>query len=157
MRNLFLILFFFPTVIFGQHTINDSILHDNVYRGYKIYIPAIYDAAQSTPLVLNFHGLTGTSTIAMWHADFRPIADTANFIIVHPQGLLDNSGVTHWNVGQVGTVIYDIDFVSKLLPVATTFAVPFTFSFPKAPPIVELLYGTLNVFVEFVTDERLLG
>ena len=115
MRNLFLILFFFPTIIFGQHTINDSILHDNVYRGYKIYIPAIYNAAQSTPLILNFHGLTGTSTIAMWHADFRPIADTANFIIVHPQGLLDNSGVTHWNVGQIGAVINDIDFVSKLL------------------------------------------
>ena len=50
-----------------------------------------------------------------------------------------------------------LDLVSKLLPVATTFAVPFTFSFPTAPPIVELLYGTLNVFVDLVTDERLLG
>jgi polyhydroxybutyrate depolymerase len=39
----------------------------------------------------------------MWHADFRSIADTANFIIVHPQGLLNSSGETHWNVGQIGT------------------------------------------------------
>ena len=50
-----------------------------------------------------------------------------------------------------------LDFVSRLFPVATTFAVPFTFNLPGAPPIVDLLYGTLNVFVDLVTDERLLG
>ena len=65
--------------------------------------------------MFNFHGLTGNSSIAMWHADFRSIADTANFIIVHPQGLLNSSGETHWNVGQIGTSINDIDFISTLL------------------------------------------
>ena len=29
----------------------------------------------------------------MWAGDFRDIADTANFIIVHPEGLLDNTGL----------------------------------------------------------------
>ena len=44
----------------------------------------------------------------MRYGDFRNIADTANLIIVHPQGLLDNTGVTHWNVGQssVDDIIY---------------------------------------------------
>ena len=51
----------------------------------------------------------------MWHADFRSIADTANFIIVHPQGLLNSSGETHWNIGQSGTSSNDIDFISKLI------------------------------------------
>ena len=41
--------------------------------------------------------------------------DTLNFIIVHPQGLLNNSGETHWNVGQLGTSINDVDFISKLI------------------------------------------
>ena len=49
----------------------------------------------------------------MWHADFRSIADTANFIIVHPQGLLNNQGVTHWNIGQIGSSVDDINFISK--------------------------------------------
>ena len=115
MRRLFLVLLYFPYFGFGQQTINDSIIHDNLYRSYITYIPAIYNTSDPTPLVFNFHGLTGNSSIAMWHADFRSIADTANFIIVHPQGLLNSSGETHWNVGQIGTSINDIDFISTLL------------------------------------------
>ena len=47
---------------------------------------------------MNFHGGGGTATGQMYLADMRPIADTANFILVYPQGLqLDNGGSTHWN------------------------------------------------------------
>ena len=115
MKKILLLLFFFPFICLGQQTINDSIIHDNLYRSYTLYIPAIYNTSTPTPLVFNFHGLTGGSLVAMWHADFRSIADTANFIIVHPQGLLNNSGETHWNVGQLGTTSNDVDFISKLL------------------------------------------
>jgi len=115
MKKTLFLLIFFPLIGFGQQTINDSIIHDNLYRSYTTYIPAIYNTSQPTPLLFNFHGLTGSSSIAMWHADFRSIADTANFIIVHPQGLLNSSGETHWNVGQIGTSINDIDFISTLL------------------------------------------
>ena len=34
-----------------------------IYIEATIYIPAIYNASQPTPLVFNFHGLTGNSTI----------------------------------------------------------------------------------------------
>ena len=115
MRKLLLIFIYLPVFGFGQQTINDSIIHDNLYRSYTTYIPALYNATQHTPLVFNFHGLTGTSAIAMWNADFRSIADTANFIIVHPQGLLNSLGETHWNVGQIGTSNNDIEFISTLL------------------------------------------
>ena len=54
--------------------------------------------SQATPLVFNFHR-TSSAQAQMWYGDFRNIADTANFILVHPQGLLDNTGVTHWNIG----------------------------------------------------------
>ena len=80
-------------IVFGQQTINDSIIHDNLYRSYITYIPAIYNTSQPTPLVFNFHGLTGSSLVAMWHADFRSIADTANFILVYPQGTFGST----WN------------------------------------------------------------
>ena len=114
-KNLILLFSVIYHFTFGQQIINDSIIHDNLYRKYTTYIPAIYNASQPTPLVFNFHGLTGTSAIAMWHADFRSIADTANFIIIHPQGLLNSSGETHWNVGQLGTSVNDIHFISVLL------------------------------------------
>ena len=110
-----ILLLFLPIFTLSQQTINGSIMHNNVQRDYILYAPAMYNVGNSTPLVFNFHGLTGTSTIAMWHADFRSISDTANFIIVHPQGLLNSSGETHWNIGQIGTSINDIDFVSALL------------------------------------------
>ena len=115
MNKIILIVFFAPYFLFCQQTINDSIYHNNLYRSYKTYVPAIYSSSDPTPLIFNFHGKTGTSTFAMWHADFRSIADTANFIIVHPQGLLNSSGETHWNIGQPASSVDDVDFISKLL------------------------------------------
>ena len=52
---------FFPSICFGQQTINDSIIHDNLYRSYTIYLPEIYNTSTPTPIVFNFHGLTGNS------------------------------------------------------------------------------------------------
>jgi polyhydroxybutyrate depolymerase len=51
----------------------------------------------------------------MWYGDFRTIADTANFIIVHPMGTTDNTGVTHWNVGWGGSTVDDIGFTEALI------------------------------------------
>ena len=56
--------------VFWQQTVKDSIIHDNVYRSYRAYIPAIYNSSKATPLLFNFHGLTGSST-SMWQADFQ--------------------------------------------------------------------------------------
>ena len=108
MKKIILIVFFAPYFLFCQQTISDSIYHNNLYRSYKTYVPAIYSSSDPTPLIFNFHGKTGTSTFAMWHADFRSIADTANFIIVHPQGLLNSSGETHWNIGQPASSVDDL-------------------------------------------------
>jgi polyhydroxybutyrate depolymerase len=112
MNKLLLILILFPCFIFGQQTINDSILINGIYRNYITYVPSIYQPSQPTPLIFNLHGRTSTAWQQMWYGDFRDIADTANFIIVHPQGLLDNTGVTHWNLGQSN--IDDIGFLNSL-------------------------------------------
>jgi polyhydroxybutyrate depolymerase len=106
------LLFFVPLLAFSQQTINDSIISNGVYRHFITYIPAINQPSESVPLLFNLHGRTATSNGAMWNADFRDIADTANFIIVHPQGLIDSSGVTHWNYGQSN--VDDISFFNDL-------------------------------------------
>ena len=111
MSKLLLILILFPCFIFGQQTINDSIQINGTYRNFITYVPSIYQPTQPTPLIFNLHGRTSTAWEQMWYGDFRNIADTANFIIVHPQGLLDNNGVTHWNLGQSN--IDDIGFLNS--------------------------------------------
>ncbi len=112
MRKIVIILFCIPFFATSQQIINDSIDLNGTYRHFITYIPAVYNQSTPTPLVFNFHGKTGTSFSTMYHADFRDIADTANFIIVHPQGLLDSTGVTHWNYGQSN--IDDIGFINEL-------------------------------------------
>jgi len=107
-----IILLIIPLFSFSQQTITDSLIHNNIYRSYILYVPASYNPNNAVPLVFNLHGRTGTAFGAMWARDFRDIADTANFIIVHPQGLLDNTGVTHWNYGQ--TTVDDVGFLNLL-------------------------------------------
>jgi polyhydroxybutyrate depolymerase len=51
----------------------------------------------------------------MFYGDFRPIADTAGFLLVQPQGTLDQLGSTHWNVGWGGSTVNDIGFTIALI------------------------------------------
>jgi polyhydroxybutyrate depolymerase len=50
----------------------------------------------------------------MFYGDFRTIADTAGFLLVHPLGTLDPTGTTYWNSGWGGTVD-DIGFTGALI------------------------------------------
>ncbi|MBL4624255.1 MAG: hypothetical protein JKY42_03830, partial [Flavobacteriales bacterium] len=101
-------------VLFAQQTIIDTISHDGIERTFTLYVPAIYSPGNSTPLVINFHGYTSNMASQMSYGDFRDIADTAGFIIVHPMGTLDGSGQTYWNSGWGGTVD-DIGFTAALI------------------------------------------
>lgn len=105
-----------PFLLFSQQTLTQSITHDGLQRDYILYVPATYTGDEAVPLVLNFHGYTSNAKEQMGYGDFRPIADTAGFIIVHPQGtLLD--GKTHWNVGgwTLASKIDDVGFTAALI------------------------------------------
>lgn len=117
MKYIFLIIFILllPVLGFGQQTINGSLEHDNLQRDYILYVPASYSADSPMPLLFNFHGYTSNATEQMFYGDFRPIADTANFIIVHPEGTEDNTGTTHFNVGWGASSVDDVGFSEILL------------------------------------------
>ncbi|MEE4260372.1 MAG: prolyl oligopeptidase family serine peptidase, partial [Bacteroidales bacterium] len=102
--------------VFSQQTLNKSIIHDGIQREYILYVPATYNGNSATSIVLNFHGYGSSAAQQMWYGDFRPIADTADFLIVHPQGSLFN-GISHWNVGgwTIGSTVDDIGFVEALI------------------------------------------
>lgn len=101
----------------GQQTLYETIYHDGLTREYIVYIPAVYDGSIAVPLLFNFHGWTMTAEEQMtWVADMRPIADTANFILVYPQGSLFQ-GNTHWNVGgwTSGSTADDVGFTEAMI------------------------------------------
>ena len=100
---------------FSQQTINGTIVHDGIVRSYKLYVPAIYTGNTAVPLVLNFHGYTSNSNEQMIYGNFRNIADTANFLVVHPQGTLDVNNTTHFNVGWGGSSVDDVGFTEALI------------------------------------------
>lgn len=110
----FILFFFLPFASFGQQTINGTLQHDGLTRSYILYVPASYTPGTNVPLVLNFHGYTSNAFEQMFYGDFRTIADTAGFLLVHPLGTLDATGSTYWNSGWGGTVD-DIGFTGALI------------------------------------------
>ena len=115
MKRLLALLLCVPLISLGQQTLNQSIMHDNLQRDYIIHIPASYDNNFPIPLVLCFHGYGGSAS-GISYANFNYISDTANFIVVYPQGTL-LQGTSHWNVGgwTLGSNTDDVGFISSLL------------------------------------------
>jgi polyhydroxybutyrate depolymerase len=115
-QTLTIILLFVGLSTFNaQQTINGSIQHDGLTRTYILYVPANYAGTTNVPLLFNFHGYGSNASQQMTYGNFRPIADTAGFIIVHPQGTLDNTSTTHFNVGWGGSGADDIGFTEALI------------------------------------------
>ena len=117
MKRTFYIITFIHIVAFtyAQQTINGTILHNNLTREYILYVPASYEEGTPAPLVFNFHGYTSNALQQMFYGDFRPIADTAGFVVVHPQGTNDQLGNPHWNVGWGSSTVDDVGFTKALI------------------------------------------
>src|SRR4030095_1043345 len=111
----FFLIFCLPLFLEGQQTINGTITHGGLQREYILYVPSSYEPGTPAPLVLNFHGYTSNALEQMFYGDFRPIADTAGFLVVHPQGTKDMLGNNHWNVGWGTSTVDDLGFTSALI------------------------------------------
>jgi len=111
-------LFIGAQTIKAQTLLNQTLVHDGNNREYAIYIPASYDQSQAVPLLFNFHGGGGNIVDYMASVDMRPIADTANFILVYPQAVPDpgNGGATSW-MHKAPTTFDDVPFVESMIDV----------------------------------------
>ena len=101
----------------AQQVINSSLTHDGITRNYILFIPSSYDPATPAPLVFSFHGYSSNAALNMNYTGFTAIADTAGFILAHPDGTLDASGTPHWNVGgwTVGSTVDDVGFTEAMI------------------------------------------
>lgn len=115
--NRLLLAFF--VLVFGQihaQTIQTgSFVYDGVTRSYSYYIPASYVPGQPVPLVMGLHGTSSSGDDFFQYRDFRPAADTANFIVVNPNGTT-MLGISFWNYGNVfGSTVDDVGFLEALI------------------------------------------
>jgi polyhydroxybutyrate depolymerase len=76
----------------GDHTLLSS--YDGVSRSVLVHVPAKYDSAVATPLVLNMHGFTSNPTQQITFSGMNPVADAEGFVVAYPTGT--NSS---WNAG----------------------------------------------------------
>lgn len=120
MRNKLLLLSLFFCIAsnsFGQVTVNGSFVHDGILRTYSYYVPAIYNSAQEVPLIIDLHGLGSDGATHSVRSNFQSIADTANFIVVHPDGTPDAFlGQRFWNYENIlGSTVDDAGFLVALI------------------------------------------
>ncbi len=114
-KNLLAITILLSTFSFNaQTTVVDSIYSGGMWRSYRLYVPAIYTGATARPLIINLHGYTSNALQQQLYSNFAPIADTANFLMVYPNGTF-SSGQRYWNAGLYSTGVDDIGFLSHLI------------------------------------------
>jgi polyhydroxybutyrate depolymerase len=100
---------------------NHSFAFGGQNRQYRQYVPGIYDGSTPVPLVIALHGL-GDDMTNFSGIGLNYFADTANFIVVTPQALVDQlSGSTAWNSGAsafgftLNGTVNDVGFINALI------------------------------------------
>ncbi|HRI00022.1 MAG TPA: PHB depolymerase family esterase [Saprospiraceae bacterium] len=104
------------TIGLQSQTITGKIVHDGLNRDYRLYIPKNFHSNKSYPLIVNLHGFTSNAQQQEIYGDFRSIADTAGFLIVHPNGTTTSPlNQSFWNVGFFPSTVDDVGFINKLI------------------------------------------
>ena len=98
----------------AQTTVESGFTFEGLNRTYRLYVPSGYNSQQAVPLLLNLHGYGSNNIEQEQYGDFRPIADTAVFLVVHPNGTLDFNNTMHWNTFGTSNV-NDVGFLSALI------------------------------------------
>lgn len=105
-------------IFYCQLTAQQSVEYISVngtQRTYIQYLPINYNSSESLPIVFVLHGLGGSAQ-QMTASGFNTIADTARFIPIYPQGLLNGIGQSSWNNGtMLGSGAEDIDFHLQMI------------------------------------------
>jgi polyhydroxybutyrate depolymerase len=101
----------------GPGDMTRSIVYAGVERTYLLHIPASYDAARATPLVLAFHGIGLNAEEMARISGLSEQADTSGFIVAYPNGTGEKKS---WNGGHccgeaAKNNVDDVGFVRALI------------------------------------------
>lgn len=117
---LAVMLVWFPTLLYSQTDVYDSIGVDGKWRTFMTHLPAGYSAAKRYPLVLAFHGggPLGYQSI-QFQSRLSQKSDAEGFVLVYPEGVRV-AGARTYNAGACCAPattlnIDDVGFVDALL------------------------------------------
>lgn len=121
MKRIFTILFamaIFSQTLSAQSLISKTITHNSETRNYTVFLPSGYTTSASLPMVINMHGYTSDIQSQIFYSGFNSVADTANVIVVYPQGLVrtlsNGTSGAHWNAHFL-TDVDDLGFIDTLI------------------------------------------
>lgn len=115
-----LLLIFGFKIITAQTNLYDTIVHNSLNRTYLLHIPASYNAANPTPLIIGLHGGGALSWYSFEQmSQLISKSNSSGFLLVYPEGF-KSLGVRTWNGGGCcgGAVLNNIDdvgFISSLI------------------------------------------
>jgi polyhydroxybutyrate depolymerase len=86
-------------------------------RQYRLFVPTSYDKNKPMPLVLNFHGTSGTPAQQVEISDIETLAAQQGFIAVSPAAIYRRTpdGPNTWNVDKDPLGVDDVLFVKTLI------------------------------------------
>ena len=121
MKTYFTLLYTAIGLTLAAQLTSNSFDFDGQTRDYLTYVPSIYNGTTQVPLVICLHGL-GDNMSNFTGIGMNYVADTANFIVMTPQALVDGLfGSTAWNSGAgmlgitLNPTVNDIGFLSALI------------------------------------------
>jgi polyhydroxybutyrate depolymerase len=103
----------------AQITTIKQIVSGGINRDYRLYTPPAYDGFYPVPLVINLHGKTSTASQHDTYCRMNLVADTGNFILVHPNGMANQRNVREWwpvpSSSSVPPNIDDVQFIRDVI------------------------------------------
>jgi polyhydroxybutyrate depolymerase len=83
-------------------------------REYILHVPARYDPAKPTPLVISMHGAGLWGAAQKETSQWNHLAERQRFIVVYPSGAV-GSGPRVWHVEPSARLMTDVRFISELI------------------------------------------
>jgi polyhydroxybutyrate depolymerase len=118
---LILPIFALFTSISAQNTVTGSFTFDGLVRDYRLYVPPSYNASTPFPVIINNHGFGSDNAQQEFYGNFSAIADTANFLILLPNGTFNPTNQRYFNNFQApGVGVDDVGFINALLDTIIT-------------------------------------
>lgn len=112
-KSILLIVFFVLLKNISLVAQSFSFNYDGLLRNYKVHLPPNYNPSLTFSMVINIHGYTSNAAEQELYTNFNVIADTANVIVVYPDGI-NNAWNSGWST-PYHSGINDVGFLSALI------------------------------------------
>jgi polyhydroxybutyrate depolymerase len=84
-------------------------------RPYRTVVPTSYVAGVPMPMLILLHGYGGDANDVDTYYGFSALAESAGFLGVLPNGVMDSSGYRSWHVSPVHSAPWDVEYLRGVM------------------------------------------